>query len=149
MSRVSVVAMWLACSGVLLQAQSWDALRSLARGERIKVVDTARQEYKGAFAAFSERGISVETGRGVVEIERARVHRVQVRASSRRVRNILIGAAIGVAVGVAVDQSVGRYLRNEPGESGGTQAATYIAPVALFAGVGAALSPYRTIYRAR
>jgi preprotein translocase subunit SecD len=65
------------------------------------------------------------------------------------VRNILIGAGIGLAVGVAVDQTVGTYFRNEQGNNGGARAVTYIAPIALFAGIGAALSPYRTIYRAR
>jgi len=132
--------------GLSLQAQSWDALRGLAPGDKIKVVDTRHEEYKGAFTAVSERGISLTTGKGPVEIERARVRRVQVRASSRRARNILIGAAIGVGVGIVADQSIGRYLRNETGENGGTRALTYIAPIALFTGIGAALSPYRTIY---
>jgi len=149
MSRVFRIVIWLACGGLALQAQSWDALRGLGPGERIKVVDTSHREHKGTFTAFSERGISFEAGKGVVEIERARVDRVQIRAGSRRARNILIGAGIGLAVGVAVDQSAGRYLRNETGENGGARAATYIAPVALFAGIGAALSPYRTIYRSR
>lgn len=83
----------------------------------------------------------------MVEIERARVSRVQVRAGSRRARNILIGAGIGLAVGIAIGQSAGTYLRNETGENGGVRAATYGAPIALFAGIGAAMSPYRTIYR--
>jgi hypothetical protein len=148
MSRASLVVTLLAC-GLSLHAQSWDALRGLGPGDRIKVVDTTHQEHVGGFTAFSERGISIETRRGVVEIERARVRRVEVRASSRRVRNILIGAGIGLAVGVAVDQTVGTYFRNEQGNNGGARAVTYIAPIALFAGIGAALSPYRTIYRAR
>jgi hypothetical protein len=148
MSRALVVVTLLAC-GVSLQAQSWDVLRGLGPGEKIRVVDTTHQEHVGGFTAFSERGISLETRRGVVEIERARVRRVEVRASSRRVRNILIGAGIGLAVGVAVDQSAGKYFRNETGENGGARALTYIAPIALFAGIGAALSPYRTIYSAR
>jgi len=137
----------LVICGLSLQAQSWDALRGLGPGDKIKVVDTGNQEYKGAFTAVAERGISLATSKGPVEIDRARVRRVQVHASSRRVRNILIGAAIGVGVAVAVDQSVGRYLRNETGDQ--YRALTYIAPIALFAGIGAALSPYRTIYRSR
>jgi len=134
---------------VALQAQSWDVLRGLQPGARIKVVDSAHQEYKGAFTVFSERGVSVATRQGAVEIERARVRRVQVRASSRRARNVVIGAAIGLGLGVAIDQSLGAYFRNETGENAGARAVTYIAPVGLFAGIGAALSPYRTIYRAR
>jgi hypothetical protein len=149
MSRAFVVLGWLACCALSLQAQPWDALRGFGPGEKIKVVDTGHREYTGGFTSVSERGISVATGKGVVEIERGRVHRVQVRASSRRVRNILIGVGIGLAVGVAVDQSAGRYFRNETGENGAARAASYAAPIALFAGVGAAMSTYRTIYRAR
>ena len=148
MSRACGAVLLLAY-GLSLQAQSWDALRGLGSGDKIKVVDIGHKEYKGAFTAFSERGISVETQRGVVEIERARVHRVQVRAGSRRVRNILIGAGIGLAVGIAVDQTFGTYFRNEVGENGDVRAVTYAAAIALFAGIGAAMSPYRTIYRAR
>ena len=148
MSRITVVAVLLAC-GLSLQAQTWDVLRGLGPGDRIKVVETTHQEHKGTFTASSERGISLETGKGVVEIERARVHRVEIRAGSRRVRNILIGVGIGLAVGVAVDQTAGTYLRNEIGENGGARALTYAVPIALFAGIGAALSPYRMIYRAR
>ena len=49
-------------------------------------------------------------------IERTRVRRVQVKSASRRVRNIVIGAAIGLAVGLVADQTLGTYLRNEAGE---------------------------------
>ena len=91
-------------------------MRGLAPGEKIKAVDTAHREYKGAFTAFSERGISLETRSGVVEIERARVHRVEIRANSRRVRNIMVG------VGIAFDQTLGALFRNEQGESGGARA---------------------------
>ena len=128
-----------------LQAQSWDALSGLRPGERIRVTDNAHAQFTGAFQAVSERGISFSTRKGPIEIERGRVRRVEVHASSRRVRNILIGAAIGVGVGVAVDQTVGRYLRNETGDQ--YRAVTYIAPIGLFAGIGAALPTYRTVYR--
>ena len=143
---MKIVLALLAC-GAALQAQSWDALSGLRQGEKIKVADTAREEYHGGFRAVSERSISLETRQGVVEIERARVRRVQVRASSRRVRNLLIGVAIGVGEGVAVDQTVGRYLRNETGDD--HRALTYIAPIALFGGIAAVLPAYRTVYRVR
>jgi hypothetical protein len=122
-------------------------LRGLQAGEKIKLSSTVREEYQGRFHAVSERGISLETGKGVVEIERGRVRRVQVRASSRRVRNLLIGAAIGAAAGIAADQTIGRYLRNETGDQ--YRAVTYIAPIALFGGIAAALPAYRTIYRSQ
>lgn len=137
----------LAC-GLPLSAQSWDALRELKPGEAISVLDTTGHQRKGAFTAFSTDAIKLQTGGGEVSIENARVRRVQVRSKARRVRNAVIGLAIGVAVGVAVDQTLGTYLRNEGGQSGGGRAVTYIAPIALFGGLGA-LPAYRTLYRAR
>ncbi|HLY19869.1 MAG TPA: hypothetical protein VKR61_21730 [Bryobacteraceae bacterium] len=137
----------LLAAGLSLQAQPWDALRALGAGDRIKVTDNAHREYQGTFQASSDRAISLETRKGPVEIERARVRRVELRSSSRRLRNVVIGVGIGVAVGVAVDQTLGTFLRNETGDD--KRALMYVAPIGLFGGIGAALPAYRTIYRAR
>lgn len=115
-------------------------------GDQIRVLDTSGHEQKGTFRAATPESITLETDKTEVAVERARVRRVQVRSNSRRLRKALIGAAIGVAVGVTVDQTLGVRLRNESNTSG--QAITYIAPIALFAGVGAAFPGYRTVYRA-
>jgi len=61
---------------------------------------------------------------------------------------VLIGAGIGAALGITIDQTFGVYLRNETGETPGARAITYIAPIGIFAAIGAALPNYRTIYRA-
>jgi hypothetical protein len=135
--------------GLPLYAQSWDALRGLKQGDRVKVLDNAGKEHEGAFQAVSADAVSLETRTGEVAIEKAKVRRVQVRAGRRRVRNLIIGAAIGVAVGVAVDSTLGAYFRNETGETSGARAITYIAPIAIFGGVAAALPAYATIYRSR
>jgi hypothetical protein len=136
----------LAC-GLPLAAQSWDALRELKPGDAVGVLDTAGHERKGVFTAFSTDAISLQTAGGQVSIDRPRVRRVRVRSNARRARKALIGAAIGVAVGVTVDQTLGVRLRNEGNGSG--RAVTYIAPIALFGGVGAVFPAYRTVYRAR
>jgi hypothetical protein len=129
-----------------LAAQSWETVRGLAAGTRIKVRETNGLEHKGTVAAVAPDAISVATGGGqAVSIARGQVSRVQAHSSSRRLRNIVIGAGIGLGVAVAVDLTVGAYLRNETGESG--RAVTYIAPIGLFGAIGAVLSPYRTIYR--
>ena len=141
-----VILTLLAC-GLPLCGQSWDVLRGLYPGDRIKILDNAGQEFKGAFTSATADSISMKSDNRELAIERPRVRRVQVRASSRRVRNILIGVGLGLAVGVTVDQTVGTYLRNEAGES--RRALTYIAPIALCAGIGAALPAYRTVYRMR
>lgn len=141
-----LMLMLLVC-GLPLFPQAWDALQGLQAGDRIKVLDNAGQELKGAFTAVSAESISLKSGNRDAAIERLRVRRVQLRSSSRRVRNILIGVGVGLAVGVTVDQTVGTYLRNETGESG--RALTYVAPIALFGGIAAALPTYRTVYRVR
>jgi hypothetical protein len=93
--------------------------------------------------------ITLRTSDGEVAIEHARVRRVRVRSASSRARKTLIAVAIGVAVGVALDQSLGRYFRNETGESAGEHAITYIGPIALFGVIAAVFPSYRTVYRAR
>jgi hypothetical protein len=146
MNRILLALM--ACA-IPLAAQSWDGLSSLKSGDSIKVLDTAGHEQKGSFRAVSADAVSIATGNSEVAVERARVRRVQVKSSSRRARNFLIGAAIGFVVGLVADQTLGVYLRNEASESGGARALTYIAPIGLFGGIGAAGSSYRTVYRTR
>lgn len=146
--RGFIVVALLTC-GIALRAQSWDELRGLNPGDRVKVVDTSGQQHKGVFTAVSADAISLEKDNSQIAIERSRVRRVQVRSTSRRVRNALIWSGIGVAVGATLDQTLGTYIRNESQESGGARALTYIAPIALFGGITAARPAYRTVYDAR
>lgn len=139
----------LLLSGLSLRAQPWDTLRELKPGDRIKAVDTAGETHTGAFVAFSDAAISLRTGAGEVAVERARIRRIQVRSGSRRGRNALIGAAIGAAIGASVDQTLGAYFRNESGDLAGARVITYVAPIAIFGGLGAAFPGYRTVYRTR
>jgi hypothetical protein len=139
-----VLILFLACAP--LGAQSWEALRGV-QGQRVKVLETGGGERKGICETVSGESITLQTGNQRMVIERAKVRRVQVGSGARRVRNIVIGAAIGVAVAVTVDQTVGTYLRNETGDSG--RGITYAAPIVVFGGIGAALPGYRTVYRAR
>jgi len=143
------ILLFLFWSAVPVHAQSWEAVRSLNAGDRIKVLETGGQEHAGIFVKSSAEAISLTVGRDAVSIERSRVRHVKVRSGSRRVRNLIIGAAVGLAVGVAVDQGLGTYLRNETGESAGTRAVSYIAPIAVFGGIAGAFPAYRTIYRTR
>jgi hypothetical protein len=134
-------------AGAPLCAQPWDALRDV-QGKRVKVLDTAGVEHKGVCAAVTADAITVQSGNAQVSIEKTKVKRIQAASGTRRVRNLVIGAAAGVAVGLVTDQTLGQYLRNETGESAGARAVTYVAPIALFGGIGAALSGYHTVYRA-
>lgn len=113
----------------------------------MKVREPNGPEHKGTIAAVSADLVSIVTAKGTVSIEKSRVDRVQVHSSSRRPRNIAIGAGIGLGVAIAIDQTLGTLLRNEGNNSG--RALTYIAPIGLFGAIGAAISPYKTIYRGR
>jgi hypothetical protein len=131
-----------------LMAQTWNSVQALGPGARVKVREIGGIEHKGNVTAVTPEAISVATGAATLSIERTKVARVQVHGKSRRLRNIAIGAGIGAALAVTVDQTLGTYLRNEGAIGSGGRAITYIAPIGLFGGIGAALSSYKTIYRA-
>lgn len=132
-----------------LLAQSWDPVRTLPSGTPVKVRETGGTEHKGTITAVTPESLTIATKRTSVSVEKSRVTRVQVHRSSRRPRNIAIGAAIGLAVGLTIDQTFGRYLRNESNESSAARAVTYIAPIGIFGALGATFSSYRTIYQTR
>src|SRR5579872_1786134 len=126
------LALALFAFGLPLCAQAWEELRDLKPGDRVRIVETSGHEYQGAFRAVSADSLTIAAGAKEVAVERPKIRRVQVRSSSRRVRNVVIGVAIGLAIGVTVDQTVGAYLRNETGDSG--RGVTYAAPIAVFGG---------------
>jgi hypothetical protein len=138
----------LATLGALpLAAQSWDVVRGLQPGAHVKIEETAGTAHKGTVSAVTVDAISVQTGKTAVSVERTHVRRVQVESTGRRARNVAIGAAAGLAVGLAIDGTVGHYLRNESGDKG--RPLYYVVPIGLFGGIGAALAPYKTIYRVK
>lgn len=141
------ILLLLLVPGLHLFAQSWDAVCRLQTSDRIRVLEIAGPEYKGTFGSCSGSAVVVRSGKGEVTVERAVVRRVQVRSGARRLRNVLIGAGIGVAIGALADQTMGAYIRNESMESSGVRAVTYVAPVAVFGGIGAAIGNWRTIYK--
>ena len=60
----------------------------------------------GTFISFSEEAISLRTREGDLTVRRPDVRRVSLREHSKRLRNVLIGAAIGAGAGVAVGVEV-------------------------------------------
>jgi len=132
-----------------LMGQSWDSLRSLPPGAQVWVLDSTGQDHRGKFSSISDTALTIETGHGQDAIDRTRVRRVVTRGPSRRLRNTLVGAGIGLGVGLLADATLGQYLRNEPGESSGTRALTYIAPIGVFGAIGASLPGRRTVYKSK
>jgi hypothetical protein len=149
MFRIVVFASMLLIGFVRLEAQSWDSVSRLQAGTQVWVQDSKGQDHRGRISSVSADAISIETGHGQEAIERVQVRRVEVRAPSHRLRNGLIGAGIGLAVGLLTDNTLGAYLRNESGESSGTRAVTYIAPIGVFGAIGAAFPAQRTIYKSK
>ena len=149
--KALVKSLALALSLTLCQipagAQSWDAVRALRPGDRVRIREAGGAERNGTVAAVTADAISLDGGK--VSIDRAQVKRLELRRPSRRARNAAIGAGVGLAVGIVADSTLGTYLRNEVGEGGAGQAITYVAPIALFAALGAAIAPYRTIYKGK
>jgi hypothetical protein len=128
-------------------ANSWERLRSLRKGDAIAVIQKDFKEHKGEFTGVSDEAISIREGNAEIGIERAKVLRVVNRASSKRLRNALIGAGIGVAAGATTYYTLGTYLRNES-NPGNIQALMWVAPIAAFGGIGAAIPSHPTVYRA-
>ena len=137
----------LAASVSAIDAQSWDAVRALRPGDRVKVEESGGPERKGRVSAITADSIAIASGKNQLSFDRARVRRIQVKSSNRRLRNLGIGAGIGLALGVLADQTLGAYLRNEYTDSG--RPLFYVVPIGLFGGIGAALSPYKTISRVK
>ena len=92
--RVLLIAAFV--SVLPLAAESWDVVRSLRPGDRVKLVETSNQEHKGRVAAVTAEAISIDSGKAQLSIDRANVRRVQVRSNNRRLRNLAIGAAIEI-----------------------------------------------------
>jgi hypothetical protein len=137
----------LLLTALCLHAQSWDAVRALRPGDRVKVQETTGAGHKGAVTTVTTDSIAIASGKNQLSFDRARVRRVEVKSGNRRLRNVAIGAGVGLAVGITADQTLGAYLRNEVTDSG--RPLFYVVPIGLFGGIGAALAPYKTIYRVK
>jgi hypothetical protein len=126
---------------------SWDQVMTLQPGEPMRVIEKNGTEHSGRFSALTDAAVVLTTFKSDIQIQRARIRKIQV-TTEHRLRDGLIGAGIGFGVGLAVDRTLGQYLRNESGESGGTRALTFVVPIAAFGGFGSLSTGYRVIYQA-
>ncbi len=130
-----------------LQAQApkyaWGNLSQLRPGQKIQVVDMQMKTFGCEFVSFTDDAIVIRRGKAVESIERVNVERISIRDTSRRGRNMILGAAIagGIALGASIPFMVSS-------ESGCSPCAIAI-PAAFGAGAGlGAGATHRTIYRA-
>ena len=126
---------------------SWQTLSQLKAGSKVEVVETNLKSTRGALVSISEGSIVVKVKRSDVTVERAMVMRVSVRDTSKRSRNMLIGALAGAGAGLAITMPKEIISSNE-----GNSAARLVAGVtagAAAAGLGLGASTgNRTVYRA-
>jgi hypothetical protein len=126
---------------------SWENLRSLRAGQKIEVFLYDLRSQRGEFLEFSSDAVSLIVKNDTFRIPREQVLRVSTREKSKRLRNILIGAAIGTAAGFGAGAVVDSKA-TESGENLG-RFIGFLAGVGGGAGIGAAIPGNQTIYRAR
>jgi len=152
MRRLIVAVFLMLLVPLLVSAQeareSWDNLKRLQVGQKIEVVNMDLKSVKGTFVSYAEDGISLQTDKGPLTIERARVMRVSLREHSKRARNALIGAAIGAGIGVGLGLAAANTGVHETGEEYFVMGIFTPIGAGAGAGIGAAMPSYETIYRA-
>ena len=108
MGRLLLTIVMLALAPMASSAQSrqdsWENLKQLQPGHKIRVVDTDLKSWDGSLVSVSDEAIAIREKRKQQEItvERAKVFRVTDLQRSRRGRNALIGLLIGGAIGVPI-----------------------------------------------
>jgi hypothetical protein len=146
--RVLLVGALLASfvtAGFAADINDWSALRALAKGDRVGVIQMNQKRVEGRFDSATDTSITIQVDQPMT-LEKSDVARVYLPAKHGRVFGLVLGGAIGVAAGGIVDGTLGQYLRNERGDP----SAGVITAIggAAGAGLGAAASgAYRTVYQ--
>src|SRR6266540_4758800 len=113
MWKISLTLVLTVCAGRGAERGSWEDIRQVPAGQHIEIQDSAKTLIIGKFTSVSDAAITVETKKGTVSVERAKIKRVKVHDGSRRLRNAVIGGAIGAAVGLAGGLVANAPLKNE------------------------------------
>jgi hypothetical protein len=82
------------------RSSSWDNLKSLTRGQEIRVVMNNVKSYQGEFESVSDDEITIRRAAGEQTVARKDVLRVSRKGQSHRTRNAVIGAVVGAGVGL-------------------------------------------------
>ena len=109
-ARLLVLALLAACfsTGVASGQDSkgrlsnWENLKSLTRGQEIRVVMNNVKSYQGEFETLSDDGITLRQATGEQTLARKDILRVsKMKGQNHRARNVLYGAIIGAGLGLA------------------------------------------------
>ena len=123
----------------------WENLKELRLGQKIEVIDKSMKSFQGPFVSVSGEAITMKVGKSQESVERANVVRVNVRDTSHRKRNMLLGA--GILGGIAVAATAVPLMANS---NEGNSCPACAAAIAAGFGGGAALGAIpgsRTVYR--
>jgi hypothetical protein len=137
--------------GTLQAEDSWSRIKGLSTNSAVRIRLFDGTEHKGELQSSDPDWIRLVDHGNEIKANRADVARVEVRQSSRRVRSVLIGAAIGTAVGIVAAVATCPSCVGE--QSNDDFNARLAGGAFAGAGIGAALglagSPYKTIYKSK
>ena len=133
-------------SGISQSPQhDWENLKELRPGQKVEVIDNSMKSFQGPFVSVSREAITLKVGKRQESVERANVVRVNIRDTSHRKRNMLLGA--GIVGGIAVAATAVPLMANS---NEGNSCPACAAAIAAGFGGGAALGAIpgsRTVYR--
>ncbi len=132
---------FLVTASAVAQDSSWQNLKQIKPGTKVKVVESNLKTLEGKFVGFSETDLTIAISKREEVIPKEQVYRV---TSTGRGRNALIGAIVGGAAGIAIGAAI---MEREKGY-GGAVAGTGVGFGAIGAGIGAAIPHTTTYYRA-
>jgi hypothetical protein len=133
-------------SAVAQNAQSsWDSLRGLSAGQKIRVVGADSKKHSGVLESVSDTAIALRDANGEESIPRQDVRSVKLLRSDRRLRNTLIGLGIGAGAGAGIGAAAWESHGFLGGKADGALVCAAIGGVAGLV-VGVALPTDKTIY---
>lgn len=146
MPRFLAILMILPGLSFAADPQDWSRVMALVPGQRIEVIYANLKTARGAFNAANADELRLNADGTMQAIPRAEVLRISLRENSKRLRNVLLGAAIGAAGGLVVGAAKDASYSEEDEHL--AKMLFTPAGAAIGAGVGAGFPSFETIYRA-
>jgi hypothetical protein len=151
--RVVLVLLAVFVSSALCGAAdpTWNNLKQLSPGQRVKVVLHGTKSVQGQFQSVTDDALIVRSGGTDQTFPRDSVQQVSLRRSGHRGRNALIGAGIGAGAGLGLGAAVDNNCSPNSIVCTGNYGKAILTPVfgLLGAGIGALFrgGGWQEIYR--